>query len=235
MLFAAGRTSFGTFPSQYLERVTTWEYMQFFPPSSPLPSFGRDYCDILIYKLLFSDLQLWCQFTIGALHLQYIWISHCSTTTLTCEDVWCWGPRWRLLMWARAWQMSWRLLSVISGKVELLFLLLLRFWFLQSRLMCVGVSSTLLGFTHARMLPPTSLPAFCHVVAMGKACCTTFCKQLFNVSVQTKHLAGSKTRTGSVGTSTEDSSSQPLKLLFSRCWLLNWPLLHLGDVQEFNK
>ena len=72
---------------------------------------------------------------------------------------------------------------------------------------------------HARMLSPTStsLPALCHVVAMGKACCTTFCKQLFNVSVQTKHLAGSKTRTGSVGTSTEDSSSQPLKLLFSRC------------------
>ena len=60
-------------------------------------------------------------------------------------------------------------------------------------------------------------PTFCHVVAMGKACCTTFCKQLFNVSVQTKHLAGSKTRTGSVGTSAEDSSSQPLKLLFSRC------------------
>ena len=42
---------------------------------------------------------------------------------------------------------------------------------------------------HARMLPPTSLPALCHVVAMGKACCTTFCKQLLNVSVQTKHLA----------------------------------------------
>ena len=41
----------------------------------------------------------------------------------------------------------------------------------------------------ARMLPPTSLPALCHVVAMGKACCTTFCKQLLNVSVQTKHLA----------------------------------------------
>ena len=36
---------------------------------------------------------------------------------------------------------------------------------------------------HARMLPPTSLPALCHVVAMGKACCTTFCKQLLNVSV----------------------------------------------------
>merc|ERR1711888_176635 len=39
------------------------------------------------------------------------------------------------------------------------------------------------------MLPPTSLPALCHMVAMGKACCTTFCKQLLNVSVQTKHLA----------------------------------------------
>ena len=63
---------------------------------------------------------------------------------------------------------------------------------------------------HARMLSPTStsLPALCHVVAMGKACCTTFCKQLLNVS---------KTRTGSVGTSAEGSSSQPLKLLFSRC------------------
>ena len=61
---------------------------------------------------------------------------------------------------------------------------------------------------HARMLSPTStsLPALCHVVAMGKACCTTFCKQLLNVS---------KTRTGSVGTSAEGSSSQPLKLLFS--------------------
>ena len=35
----------------------------------------------------------------------------------------------------------------------------------------------------ARMLPPTSLPALCHVVTMGKACCTTFCKQLLNVSV----------------------------------------------------
>ena len=61
---------------------------------------------------------------------------------------------------------------------------------------------------HARMLSPTStsLPALCHVVAMGKACCTMFCKQLLNVS---------KTHTGSVGTSAEGSSSQPLKLLFS--------------------
>ena len=61
---------------------------------------------------------------------------------------------------------------------------------------------------HARMLSPTStsLPALCHVVAMGKACCTTFCKQLLNVS---------KTRTGSVGTSAGGSSSQPLKLPFS--------------------
>merc|ERR1711888_165944 len=39
------------------------------------------------------------------------------------------------------------------------------------------------------MLPPTSLPALCHVVAMGKACCTPFCKQLLNVSGQTKRLA----------------------------------------------
>ena len=63
---------------------------------------------------------------------------------------------------------------------------------------------------HARMLSPTStsLPALCHVVAMDKVCCTTFSKQLLNVS---------KTRTGSVGTSAEGSSSQPLKLLFSRC------------------
>ena len=155
------------FPSQYLERVTTWEYMQFFPPrgikelavciahttcpyltlcASPLPSFGRDYCDVLIYKLLFPDLQLWCQFTIG------------NSTTLVAKVVLyeMFLQRWRLLMWARAWQMSQRLLSVMSGKVELLFLMLLRSWFLQSRLMCknqlsvwecVGVSPTLLGFT----------------------------------------------------------------------------------------
>ena len=127
--------------------MTTWEYMQFFPPrgikelavciahttcpyltlcASPLPSFGRDYCDVLIYKLLFPDLQLWCQFTIG------------NSTTLVAKVVLyeMFLQRWRLLTWARAWQMSQRLLSVMSGKVELLFLMLLRSWFLQSRLMC---------------------------------------------------------------------------------------------------
>ena len=58
----------------------------------------------------------------------------------------------------------------------------------------------------ARMITSTSLPALCHMKAMDKACCTTFSRQLLNVS---------KTHTGSVGTSAEGSSSQPLKLLFS--------------------
>ena len=124
--------------------------MQFFPPrgikelavciahttcpyltlcASPLPSFGRDYCDVLIYKLLFPDLQLWCQFTIG------------NSTTLVAKVVLyeMFLQRWRLLTWARAWQMSQRLLSVMSGKVELLFLMLLRSWFLQTKYLALPV------------------------------------------------------------------------------------------------
>ena len=71
-----------------------------------------------------------------------------------------------------------------------------------------------------------------HVVQRSASSCwTCLCK----LNTWPCLLAGPKTRTVSVRTSVEDSSSQSLKLLFSRCWLLNCPLLHLGEVQEFYK
>ena len=74
--------------------------------ASPLLSFGWDYCDILIYKLLFSDLQLWCQVAMSA-------ISNTVVPFCSLESQECWkfsdmgvleiinglGDRWNRYFW----------------------------------------------------------------------------------------------------------------------------------------
>ena len=84
--------------------------------ASPLLSFGWDYCDILIYKLLFSDLQLWCQVAMSA-------ISNSVVPFCSLESEECWkfsdmgvleiinglGDRWNRYFWT-----SWIRISIWS-------------------------------------------------------------------------------------------------------------------------